>query len=240
MPTPLRRATAPFAAALLFAAPGVARAQVSAAPDSASPAATSQPSTAPVKVPAVALPFRPGQWGGELTVSGRNGIDLEAGLLRFLSPRSAIVLAADGDFWHRSAEQPDYAGTDAEKDDGNNALLRLRLGYRGYTPTRFSFARYTTLGVSVTHVNQTLDTELPGSTGKYSYNGVGLFGELGATYFVTPALGIGASGILSAEYARWKSTLSPDGSVGVSETTSKDSQFDLRGSLVRLTASVYF
>jgi hypothetical protein len=142
------------------------------------------------------LPFRAGQWGAEFAIDdGTVGL----GVLRFRSPRRAWLLDA--------AFNAGWSDEESSFGSGNrtNVFVRVRTGPRAYRPIHAASAGYVGIGL----------------TGAYSWAGseneyrrlwdAGLFGELGALYFVTPHLSLGAQIGLSARYTESRQRLSGPG-----------------------------
>ena len=179
---PARAASvAALLAALLVVAPRVGRAQAPAAADS--------------------LPFARGQWGVQVT----GGASLvSVGALRFTSPRAAWLLDVAAGVTRSETRvepgpdsplPPDAGASQVTSSGGAN----VRVGRRYYRPLGRSVATFATAGVSASYAGAR--STQPGSLRTTTLGG-GLFGDLGATYFVTPHLGLGASVTLDASYAR--------------------------------------
>ena len=159
----MRHRTAPvLAAALLSAAPLAAQ-----------------------RAPADTLPFRPGQWGVEGSVTGG---DLGSGLLRFVSRSSAVALNLTGRYSSNAIE-----GTGGgQEQTTTNGNVTATLGLRRYRPFADAVAGYVAFGGLLSYGRST--TEGVGGRGETTSRqwGGGGFADLGATLFVTPRLGMSA------------------------------------------------
>jgi len=135
------------------------------------------------------LAFRPGQWGAEFHVeSGFAG----AGALHFTSPTWAWLLDLGARYTRSAAASSGLAAS-------NDALsLSLRIGRRRYAAITHHVAPWTAFGITALYGWQrsTRDT----LTARGHSIGGGLFGTLGATWFVTPHLGLGAQWGVTALY----------------------------------------
>lgn len=123
-------------------------------------------------------PFHARQWGADFTIiGGFTG----AGFIHFRNPTHAMV--ADLGVGIQST-------TPSGGGPGTNTMsATLRLGMRRYRPLTRGVLGFGTLGIDVTHTHQ-----FRGGPGPLSSNGWGggIFGNVGASWLVTPHLGIGA------------------------------------------------
>lgn len=126
---------------------------------------------------AQSAPFQTGQWGVEANVGGGSGT-----LLRFTSPTSAFVLGGSMSF--RRSEIDFDSGTSASSE---MALISMNLGRRAYRRATGQIRPYSTLGITV------------GAGTQWQWL-AGVFGDIGASYFVTDRLNIAAAGVLTAQY----------------------------------------
>lgn len=163
------------------------------------------------------LRFHRSQWGVEFNIA--NGF-FGAGALKFTSPTHAWVAALDGEYSHNHATGPALTSFNA-------GSLAIELGTRGYHAFSSRLYRVTTLGALLNYSRETLSNGASLTT-----DGVGLFGDLGATWLVTPHLGIGARWRASVTYAHGKTT----GSVGNNLVDS----VILSAGTVLLTGQLYF
>lgn len=136
------------------------------------------PPNAPPAAAADSLPFRAGQWGAEFAVNdGTVGL----GVLRFRSPRKAwLIDASVGASWS-DAESP-FGGDQS----GSSGLVRVRTGPRRYRPIATGSAAYLGMGLTGSY-----DWVSSGDYRSQRWD-AGAFGELGAVYFVTRRLSLGA------------------------------------------------
>ncbi|HKG92433.1 MAG TPA: hypothetical protein VKA84_11095 [Gemmatimonadaceae bacterium] len=165
---PLRLAAALAAAAVVPSARPLAAQQQSAA-DSA-----------------FATPFRAGQWGAEFA----GGPQFSAlGLLRFTSPRGAWVANGDVDLAGTRTAQSDPGAGEPETLHNRSASANLRVGQRRYVPLAAHAVRFASAGLigSWSHERQ----ERVFQTLRQTQWEVGLFGDLGASYLLTPHLSLG-------------------------------------------------
>ena len=132
------------------------------------------------------LPFRAGQWGAEFAIN--NGT-VGLGVLRFRSARKAWLLDASvGASWS------DAESSSIGDQTVTSLSVRLRTGPRRYRPLATGTGSYLGMGV----------------TGSYGWTSsddtrvfwdAGVFGELGAVYFVTRRLSLGAQVELHAAFS---------------------------------------
>ncbi len=183
--------------------------------------ATAQEQPAPTAAPSVgvdSLPFRRGQWGAEFGIDdGTVGL----GVLRFRSTRTAWQLnahmAAD---WSKSTTP--FQGSET------HVFVNLRAGPRKYRPLVQGVAAYVGTGL----------------IGGYSWSersdswrrgwNAGVFGELGAAYFVTRRLSLGARVDASASYLEFRQA-----SVSFAGVQ-RDRHFSIGLSPVRIVGGLYF
>ncbi|HET9708297.1 MAG TPA: hypothetical protein VFP39_08335 [Gemmatimonadales bacterium] len=163
------------------------------------------------------LRFHRGQWGVEFNIA--NGF-FGAGALHFTSPTHAWLAVLDGEYAHDHASGPLLTSSNATS-------VAIELGTRGYHSFSPRLYRVSTLGVSLNYSRQTANG---GPT--LTAEGVGLFGDLGATWLVTPHLGIGARWRASVAYAHGKAT--------VTGSTTTSDIVTLSAATVLLTGQIYF
>lgn len=146
------------------------------------------------------LPFRAHQWGFLFTGgSSFSGV----GALHFTAPNRAWVFDVGLTALHQHLSQtpaPDTTYTST----GNEIGLNARIGRRFYQPAGHGLASFQTIGLLL-GVQRGCSTNSPvilGSTACTGGGSVGLFGELGAQYFLTPRFSIGGqvTASLSAQY----------------------------------------
>jgi hypothetical protein len=158
-----------------------------------------------------------GTWGAEVFIgSGGTG----ASLLRFMSPSRALLFGADFDV----ARIEDDSDGPFEQG-GTITNVAARFGFRSYRESS----------------NQRLRPVLGfGARGSYGRGpseirswSTGVYGELGAVYFLTPNVSLGGTGEVRASYGKRKQTLSAGPSIEATTTT-------FGGSLMRVMLAVYF
>ena len=144
----------------------------------------------PAAAIAQSLPFRSGQWGAEF----QSGDLTSAGVIRFFSPSSALVLDLGIlDVTHDEEDVPSGGGTGTTVEN-SITLYNLRLGFRNYMPVATRVTGFWTVGGQFVHGSQT--QEIPGPFGGRSEDSetdIGVFGQLGADYHVTNNLAVGVA-----------------------------------------------
>jgi hypothetical protein len=121
--------------------------------------------------------FHQGQWGAEFRLSG--GF-FGVGALRFSSPTRALLIDVSSDYNHIS-------GSGAAASSSAVGVF-VDLGMRAHHAYGRRLYRLITFGVSLGYSRQTTST----NNTKLEAFGAGPFADLGATWLVTPHLGIGA------------------------------------------------
>ena len=164
------------------------------------------------------LTFHRGQWGAEFNISG--GF-FSAGALRFTSATHAWLLDLGAGYSHNSFSGPAGSGS------GNLTTITAELGSRSHHSIGHRLYRLTTIGALLNYGRQ---STTGGSTNRTT--GVGVFGDLGATWLVTPHMGIGARWRVTASYVHGSST-----NAGV---TSTGNQVTLFMGTVVLAGQLYF
>jgi hypothetical protein len=159
-----------------------------------------------------------GTWGAELGI----GSGQSATLLRFRSPTSTILLGAEV-FWLDVREETPVPGGGSTQEQRTVASVTGRIGFRRYRGTTLAVRPFTSVGLLGGYSRSPAG---PGWT-------AGGFGELGASYFFSPHVSLGASGGLQATYTRVRREYS----FGESAT---GRQFGVRASAVQLLGAVYF
>jgi hypothetical protein len=160
---------------------------------------------------------RAGSWGAELGI----GSEQSATLLRFRSPTSALVLGVEL-FWLEVNEDASAFGGPSDRTY-SVANLTAQLGNRWYRSVTQAARPFTSLGVLAGYAR---DPGGPGWT-------AGAFAEIGASYFFTPHVSLGAAGGLQVAYARFKQEFVPG-------TTVSRRTVGVRASAVQLLGAVYF
>lgn len=159
------------------------------------------------------LPARAGTYALE----GGVGVNSSSvGVLRFLSPRSALGLTLTGGASHASGS------TSTSRTTYSSGSVGLSLGYRRYGRLRDRVGAYGTAGLTASYSRYRQSQTGTAQQGTYSSvmrdvsSGVGAFGELGAAYLVVRRLTINASAIANVSLSHARSTnvqQAPDGSV---------------------------
>jgi hypothetical protein len=161
--------------------------------------------------------FHRGQWGAEFSiVNGFFGV----GALRFSSPTRALLMNISTDYSHRSGSgtAPSTTGTG----------VALDLGMRAHHSFGRRLYRLTTFGVFLGYGRQTIST----NNTKAETIGVGPFADLGATWLVTPHLGIGA---------RWRASISyTHATVTDASTSATANQVQISLGHIQLAGQLYF
>ena len=182
--------------------------------------------------PADTIPFRRGQWALQFTAGSTFG---SLGALRFASPRKAwlLDLRVDGGHSHDHVTIPTGPTTDTTLDRFDSwANATLRVGPRYYTARGTRLVSFAGVGVigGFTHY---ADGEEGGSAWERNGWTAGVFGDLGATYLVSPRLGLGGTATLSAAYSRWTSR-------GSGGARSRRWNYRITGPALSLVATLYF
>lgn len=156
--------------------------------------------------------FHNGEWAAEF--SGGSGTN--AGVMRFFSPRSALVLSGGGTVSHTTTT-PD-AGS---KSTTNVQTFMLALGVRRHTPVAPRVLATTELGASVDFAHSKTTTDGFGNPvdNRLTQTSVGIYGEIGGQYFVASHLALGAVATINA-------------SVSTGRNENGGSAADLRGFLL--------
>ena len=140
-----------------------------------------------------ALPFSAGQWGLE----GSASASPEGGVMRFFSPKTALVLS--GSYYKVSStdetNDPFYGSF---KVKSGQSVGFARLGLRFFRPLATSLVQFTTVGITAQHINQNQDDPVSGVPLDGTFTNLGAFGEFGAQYHLATRFALGAA--LRAEY----------------------------------------
>ena len=129
--------------------------------------------------------FHRGQWGADFIIG--NGF-FGAGALRFTNPGHAWLVDVGANYQHTSGT------TNGANNSGNSETFTVEVGSRSYHAMNRRLYGLTTVGASFNYGRSSING---GPIGRSS--GGSLFGDLGAAWFVTPHLGVGA---------RWRAALS--------------------------------
>jgi len=176
-----------------------------------------------------ALPYSAGQWGLEASAS----TNPEGGVLRFFSPKIALVLTGSYAKLSTTDEVTDPFGSPAATVKTDQTEATARLGLRFYRPIVTSLVQFTTVGVTADHLSQTQDDPFSGGRFDVTLNGLGAFGEVGAQYHLGARFALGAA--FRAEYLHV--TGKTTGSSGAEGTTTGNGfSFDF----TPIRASIFF
>ena len=141
--------------------------------------------------------FHSGQWGVQV---GTSGSLVNVGILRFSSPRSAWMLLVDfsGQFLNGSQTS---AGTTTDANERFVNVL-VGVGKRFYQAPRHKVRSFQSIGVAGSYQDQ--KQNFSGTPYRFGTWSAGPFAEVGAGYWVTPNLSLGATGTASAGYSHRK------------------------------------
>ena len=156
-------------------------------------------------------PFRRGQWAAQFTAGSGFG---SLGFLKFRSPTRALVLDVQLGGVHSESLTEDSTGVSQFDGLNSNAFTQLRFGWRRYVGGEPRIVTHYTFGV-LAGFNHSVSTSTVGgiSTKSNGWSG-GLFGDLGATYLVTPKLGLGAMASGTLSYSTSTTEAEPFGGKG--------------------------
>jgi len=135
--------------------------------------------------------FHAGQWAAEFT----GGDGASEGVMRFFSPRSALVISGSASLSHNTA-----APDNATESTSSLRSLFLALGVRRHTTIASRVLATTELGANIGLSRGKTTTDAFGDpvTGRQSQTNYGIFGEIGGQYFVASHLALGTVATLSA------------------------------------------
>jgi len=170
--------------------------------------------------------FHAGQWGVQV---GTSGSLVNLGILRFTGTRSAWMLRLDffGEFL--SGSQTDALGATSDAKD-RSVQVAVGLGKRFYQAPRHKVRSFQSIGLAGSYVDQ--KQNVAGSTYTFGTWHAGLFGELGAGYWVTPNLSLGGTATAGAGYSH-RNTETPGNKL-------TETGWFLSGVNVFLTVGLYF
>ena len=169
--------------------------------------------------------FHAGQWGLQFGL-GSGLVNL--GILRFSSPSSALMLLFDINAEFLNGTRTNALGTSDEND--RNVFFATGIGKRFYQAPRHKVRSFQSIGVAGSYSDrkQTFGTTTFTATDWR----LGLLGELGGGYWVTPNLSLGGTATASAGYAH---SLTDD-----SSTRIRQNGWFLSGVTVFLSIGFYF
>jgi len=172
--------------------------------------------------------FRPGQWalqfGGNLNLA-------TFGIMRFSSPRSALVLNVDLTASFMNGKTTDPFGGSSDAND-HTALIQGSLGKRFYQSVRSKVRSFQTIGIVGGYVDQKV-TFSPTTTSRSKSVFGGLQGEVGGGYWLWSNLSLGGTASARVAYSHQESSQSG----GFSRT---QHGFGISGVNVTLVLGLYF
>lgn len=176
-------------------------------------------------------PFRQGQWAAQFTIGSNFG---SLGFLKFRSPTRALILDLRLQGGHAERSFEDSTGSHFLGMD-SFASTQVRFGWRGYRGGATKIVGHYTVGV-LAGFDHDAGAALGSSLERNTWTG-GVFGDLGATYLVTPQLGLGVLGSASLSYSNSTQRIEQQNS-----TVSKGHTWEISGSAVAasLVATLFF
>lgn len=153
--------------------------------------ATAQATTA-----AIASPFHEGQWGVEGYAAGQTG-----GILRFFTPRTALVLDLSANRVNTSA---DRAGAGLIRNKATE--IDATLGIRRHTMLAQHVAATIGVGAVGGSINQTLEYAFPAGTSKFHSSYFGAYLDAGGQYMVADHFAIGLAYRLTGRHVKSSGT----------------------------------
>ena len=163
-----------------------------------------------------ATPFRAGQWGIEGYASGQGG-----GILRFLTPRTALVFTLSAD--HLSTSSDDASGSPSS----NHATqLDATLGLRRHSMVVQHIAATLGAGLAAGTIQQKVTYPPPDGSDDYRSHHIAAFVDVGGQYMVADHFAVGLAYRLMGEHFK----------TGPLHQTG----FDFSSAFVPLRATLYF
>ncbi len=137
--------------------------------------------------------FHAGQWAVQFGAGGSFGV-ANVGILRFSSPRSALMLRLDfrGEYLNGTRTA---VGVSEDQND-RSVFFAAGLGKRFYQASRHKVRSFQSIGVIGSY--EDLKQTFSGNVFRTSSWSAGLLGELGAGYWITPNLSLGGTASVSA------------------------------------------
>lgn len=155
--------------------------------------------------PSDSTPFRKGQWAAQFQGASSFG---SLGFLKFRSPNRALVLDVRLGGGHNEIFFTDSTGT---RFAGlrSDAFVNVRFGWRRYRGGAARIVSHYSVGL-IAGLDHGVEAA---PTGRFGSDGwtAGVFGDVGATYLLTPKFGLGALGTASLTYSRSRSESEPSG-----------------------------
>lgn len=149
--------------------------------------------------------FHAGQWGVQFGAGGSFGV-ANVGILRFSSPRSALMLRLDfsGEFLSGTR-----TGVGVSEDQEERSVFAAAgLGKRFYQAARHNVRSFQSIGVFGSYQDQ--EQTIGATAFRQNSWRAGLFGELGAGYWITPNLSLGGTASVSAGRAHLRREVGTD------------------------------
>jgi hypothetical protein len=174
---------------------------------------------------------RAGRWGAE---AGLGPGGLNASLLRFASPRTALLLGGDFSVGQRESESPRLSvpgGLQTDEETTTEYSVGARIGARRYAAGAGRLRPFGGGGALGTFQR----VGFGGSTQRATSAGV--YGELGAVWFFNPNVSLGAAGELRAVRQTTRSTTFVSGAQAV---TQRSTFTGVSANVARLIGTVYF
>lgn len=136
--------------------------------------------------------FHAGQWGVQFGASSFSVVNI--GILRFSSPRSALMLRLDFSGEFLSGTRTAVGVSDDQND--RSVFVAAGLGRRFYQAPRHKVRSFQSIGVAGSYQDQ--KRTIAGTTFRAKSWNAGLLGELGAGYWVSPNLSLGGTASIAA------------------------------------------
>ncbi len=177
------------------------------------------------------LPFRRGQWamqfGGGFSIA-------TLGVLGFTSPKRAWLIdaALGGGHEHTTIHVTSPTDTVLSSFE-SNASISLRLGRRFYQGPGQKIVSFQTLGFLGGFSHNRESPSFGGASAEMNGWSAGLFGEMGAAFFVASKLSLGGTATATLTYTRSKTQ---------SSTGDRSIAWSYQGSApgIRFVATIYF
>lgn len=172
---------------------------------------------------------RAGTWGGEMV-----GLATSGSLLKFTSPHSAWLLGVDFNASHTDGAKAPFQAMQPQ----SITFINAQLGHRWYA---------TAASVESGHLQTTYGLGLAGRFSRNAFGdqenrvwAAGGYGELGATWFFTRHLSLGAVGIVQALWGENRQVVNIfNGTTEVSGVATTGT-WSVNANVARVIAAVYF
>ena len=136
--------------------------------------------------------LRAGQWSVQFGAGSGFGV-ANVGILRFSNPRSALMLRLDFSGEYLSGTRT-AVGVSEDQND-RSVFLAAGLGKRFYQASRHKVRSFQSIGAFGSY--QDFKQTFAGTVFRTSSWRAGLFGELGAGYWITPNVSLGGTATVS-------------------------------------------